>query len=209
MEYKKQVEKSHYSFESYFYPGRWMSYWYQAKEILKREKIKSILDVGPGTTVLRDSLKIHKPELDYKTLDIAEDLKPDLVGSIVNIPAQDNSVNLVSAFQVLEHIKFSDFEKALIEMKRVSNKYVFISLPHYGPSLEFSLKIPHFKVFRFALKFPRPKKHVFCGQHYWEIGKRGYSVRKIRKIISQHFVILEEYIPFENQYHRFYIMKIK
>lgn len=206
MTYEKQVNKEHYSFQSYFYPGRWMSYWYQAKEILAREDISSVLDIGSGTDMLKNTLAIHRPSVDYKTLDIAIDLEPDYLGEITKIPLEDNSKDLVCAFQVLEHISFDDFEKALLEMKRVAKKYIFISLPHFGPSFEMYIKLPRLKAFRFSIKLPRPKKHVFLGQHYWEIGKKGYSAKKIKAILEKHFQIIDEYIPFENQYHHFYIL---
>jgi len=207
MEYQKQVDKTHYSFKKYFYPGRWTSYWHQVHEISSRKEIRSVLDIGPGTVFLRDVLKNCCPEIEYKTLDIAEDVKPDIIGGVTKIPCKDNTFDCVSAFQVLEHIHFDDFEVALTEMKRVSKKYVFISLPHFGPPLQLQLKIPFLRVIKCSIKIPYPKKHVFAGQHYWEIGKRGYSPKTIRKIMQKHFKIIDEYIPFENQYHHFYILE--
>lgn len=186
-----------------------MSYWYQAKEISSKQDIKTMLDVGPGTTFMHDILKIHRPDIEYKTLDIAHDIQPDYIGEVTAIPLLDNSYDVVTAFQVLEHIEFSDFEPALLEMKRVSKKYVFVSLPHFGTSIEILFRIPPFSRVKFFLKFPRPIKHVFGGQHYWEIGKKGYSPNKIRSIMQKHFTILNEYVPFENQYHHFYILEIK
>jgi ubiquinone/menaquinone biosynthesis C-methylase UbiE len=209
MNYEPQVEQKHYSFEKYFYPGRWMSYWYQTKEIASREDITSVLDVGPGKPFLRNVLSIDRPDISYKTLDIADDLTPDIKGSVTSIPVADNTFDAVCAFQVLEHIEFKDFEVALLEMKRVSKKYVFVSLPHFGGAIEVHVRIPPLKLFRFALKIPRPITHVFNGQHYWEIGKKHYAPKKIRQIMQTHFDIIDEYVPFENQYHRFFIMKIK
>jgi Methyltransferase domain len=209
MNYEPQVEKKHYSFEKYFYPGRWMSYWYQTKEIASRDDIKTVLDVGPGQPFLRSILGMHRPDIDYKSLDIADDLAPDIKGSVTAIPLGDSSRDVVCAFQVLEHIEFKDFETALQEMKRVSSKYVFISLPHFGGSIEFQLRIPPCKRVRLALRIPRPITHVFNGQHHWEIGKKGYSPKYIRSIMEKHFAIIDEYVPFENQYHRFFIMKKK
>ncbi len=208
MNYEKQVDKSHYSFERYFYKGRWMSYWYQAKEILSKPEIKSVLDIGPGTDFLRSVIAIHRPDISYHSLDIAADVNPDIVGGVTRIPVVENSYDVVCAFQVLEHIEFKDFEIALQEMKRVSKKYVFVSLPHFGPSLELQLKVPFLPRMQFATKIPFPQKHTFGGQHYWEIGKKGYSPRKIRASLQKHFTILDEYVPFENQYHRFFITKI-
>ncbi len=207
MSYKKQVDKEHYSFEKYFFPGRWMSYWYQTKEISQRKDILTVLDVGPGTTFLKDVLRVHRPDIAYTTVDVAEDVLPDVIGSVTKLPFADNSFDAVCTFQVLEHIAFSDFEIALKEMKRVSKKYVFISLPHFGPSFEFWFKIPFIKRIKLSFKVPFRKNHVFGGQHYWEIGKRGYSPRKIRQILQKYFNIVSEYVPFENQYHHFYIME--
>ncbi len=207
MSYKKQVDKEHYSFEKYFFPGRWMSYWYQTKEISQRKDILTVLDVGPGTTFLKDVLRVHRPDIAYTTVDVAEDVLPDVIGSVTKLPFADNSFDAVCTFQVLEHIAFSDFEIALKEMKRVSKKYVFVSLPHFGPSFEFWFKIPFIKRIKLSFKVPFRKNHVFGGQHYWEIGKRGYSPRKIRQILQKYFNIVSEYVPFENQYHHFYIME--
>lgn len=209
MKYEKQVNKEHYSFERYFYKGRWMSYWYQAKEIISRPEIKTVLDIGPGTGFLKYILSIQRPDITYHTLDIAKDLNPDIHGSVTKIPLEDKSYDLVCAFQVLEHIEFSDFESALKEMSRVSKKFVFISLPHFGGAVEFQIKVPMLPRLQMALKLPRPRKHTFEGQHYWEIGKRGYSARKIRGLLSKRFTLLDEYIPFENQYHHFYFLHNK
>lgn len=207
MSYKKQVSKEHYSFEQYFYKGRWMSYWYQTNEITSRPDIKSVLDIGPGTNFLRNVVNIVRPDIEYKTLDIAADVKPDFVGGVTEIPLTENSYDLVSAFQVLEHLEFSDFEKALQEMKRVSKKYVFISLPHFGPQLTFSCKMPFLSKIQFAFKIPWPKELVFNGQHYWEIGRKGYSTKRIREVMKKYFILKNEYVPFENQYHRFFVLE--
>ena len=209
MEYVKQVAKEHYSFEKYFTSARWMSYWYQIKEITKRNDIKTVLDVGPGTTFLKDTLAIHSLDLGYKSLDIAPDLKPDYLGSVTNIPIENSMYDAVCAFEVLEHIKFKDFESALLEMSRVSKKYIFISLPHFGPSIEFLFKTPSLKRYKFAWKIPYHPVHQFRGEHYWELGKRGYSVSRIRSVLQKHFVVLDEYVPFEHQYHHFFIMEKK
>lgn len=206
-EYQQQVDKEHYSFSKYYYPGRWMSYWHETNEILFRPDIASVLDIGPGCDLLRNVLKTFAPQLEYKTLDVAADVRPDHVGSVTNIPLEENSFDAACAFQVLEHIEFSDFEIALQELKRVSRKYVIISLPHFGPQLTFQLKLPLLPKIELAAKIPFPKKLEFQGQHYWEIGRKGYPAAKIRNTLLKHFVIEKEFVPFENQYHRFFILK--
>lgn len=208
-EYTKQVDSSHYAFSSYFFPARFMSYWYQIKEITSRPEITSVLDVGPGTDMLRFMLQIHAPHITYTTVDIATDVKPDLIGSVTKLPLTDNAVDAACAFQVLEHIKFADFVPALLELRRVSKQYVLISLPHFGPSFELHFKIPFLPRVRLACKVPWKQPHAFQGQHYWEIGKKGFPVHAIRAIMSEHFTIVDEYVPFENQYHHFYILAKK
>jgi len=201
----KQVDKSAYKFERYCYPERWGSYYYQLKEVLALP-IRDLLEVGAGVGVLRDYIK-DKTNIAYKSLDVAEDLNPDILGSIAAIPLPDNSFDAVCAFEVLEHIPFDQFEKALAEISRVSKKHAVISIPHFGPPVKFAIKLPFLKEIKIAFKIPYPKEHVFNGQHYWELGKRGYSLARIRSVIKKYFIIKKEFIPWENQYHHFYVLE--
>ncbi len=201
----KQVDKKAYEFSRYCYPDRWASYYYQLREIIE-QKPSSVLEVGTGDGVVKQYLQSNT-DIEYKNLDIAEDLHPDVVGSVESIPLPDNNVDMVVAYEILEHLPFEKFEQVLKELKRVSKSSVIISLPHFGPPIKFSFKIPFLPELRFAFKIPFPKKHVFDGQHYWEIGKKGYSIRKIRSILEKYFIIQKEFIPFENQYHHFFILK--
>ena len=206
-EHEVQVKKSHYSFKGYVRKNRWMSFHYQLEEILSREDIMSVLEVGPGVPILRKLLPVFRPRIVYKSIDIAEDLNPDVIGSVTNMPESDNSYDVVCAFQVLEHIPYEDFLKALPEMKRVSKKYVLISLPHNAPHVALHLKIPFVRQTRFAWKIPYKRSHTFDGQHYWEVGKRDTPVQKVRAAMAEHFTIKKEYVPFENQSHRFYVLE--
>ena len=209
MDYTQQVDKQHYSFTGYFHKFRWMSLWYQLNEVVPRSDITKLLDVGPGSTFFKDALQSFRSDLQYESLDIASDVQPDHIGSVTSIPLPDGSYDAVCAFQVLEHIQFTDVETALLEMSRVSKKYIFISLPHNVPSFDFQIKFPGLKRWTIAVKQPFGRRHTFAGQHYWEVGKRGYSAKKIKSIFAQHFTIIADYVPFENQYHHFYILQKK
>lgn len=200
----KQVDKKHYEFRKYSRPERWVSYFHQINQVLSLEP-ESVLEIGVGDKVFGSYIK-QNTDIQYKNLDIAEDLDPDIMGSVLNIPLQDNSFDLVCAFEVLEHLPFHDFERALREMHRVARKNVVISLPHFGPPVQFFLKVPFFRALKFAFKVPYKAKHVFNGEHYWEIGKREYSTLRIRKVLSKYFTIVDEFIPFENQYHHFFML---
>lgn len=205
---EKQVDKNHYQFSHYVSKNhRWVSYFHQLDELFSLQNIQTVLEVGPGAPLIRDMLAYHRPDISYKTIDIAEDLNPDIVGSVTKMPVDDGSFNVVCAFQILEHIPYKDFPSALKEIARVSNEYALISLPHFGPSIKFQLKIPLLPLVQIAVKVPYPKYHKWNGQHHWEIGKRGFPARKIRKEFEHYFVIEKEYIPYENQCHRFYVLR--
>ncbi len=172
----KQVDKDHYTFSGYAYPGRFVSYYHQLQEVLNWNP-KTILEVGVGDRVFANYIKNNSLVM-YTSFDIAEDLNPDIVGNVTEMPFKDGDFDVVCAFEVLEHIPFELFENAIQELVRVANKAVVISLPHFGPSFEFSLKIPFFKRLKWSFKFPYHPKHVWNGEHYFEIGKKDYEVKK-------------------------------
>lgn len=203
----KQINKNDYIFNKYSFLGRWVSYYYQINEVLMLRP-KSILEVGVGDKVFSSYVK-NNSDIRYSSIDVAHDLNPDIIGSVHDIPIDDNSFDVVAAFEILEHLPFDKFENSLLEINRVSKKYAIISLPHFGPPIKMSFKIPFFKEFKISFKITYPKKHIFNGQHYWEIGKEGYSEKNIRETINKYFYIKKEFVPYENQYHHFYILEKK
>ena len=205
--FEKQVEASYYDFTHYMDPERWMSFYEQIMQFHALSPDASVLEIGAGVNINRKHVSEYLPQMTYKTLDIAEDLKPDYIGSAHDIPLPDNSSDAVFAFEILERLPFEQFEVALQELKRVTRDRVVISLPHFGPPIKFLCKIPLLPEIKFAIKIPYYRKHVFNGQHYWEIGKRGYPTKRIRSIMQKHFTLLEDFVPFENQYHHFFVLK--
>lgn len=200
----KGSNRKHYSFSKYDYKTRWISYWHQINEVLSLSP-KKVLEVGIGNKTVLNYLK--NQGIEVLTLDIDEKLKPDIVGNVLKIPFQDNSFDVILCAEVLEHLPFEEFDKALEELKRISKQYVVLSLPHFGHSIKLSFKIPLIREKRFAIRIPFPRKHHFDGEHYWEIGKKGYPLTKIERIIKKHFAVKKEFIPFENQYHHFFILE--
>lgn len=193
-----------YRFYQYDYKERWISYWHQIDEVLKlRPGI--LLEIGIGSKTVSDYFK--KQGLEVKTLDINKDLRPDFIANVISMPLANNSFDVVLCAEILEHLPFEDFEKALLELKRVSRKYVVLSLPHFGPPLKLSFKMPFLKQVKLAWKIPYYPRHTSKSPHCWEIGKKGYSSRKIKNIIKKYFKVKKEFIPFENQYHHFYILE--
>lgn len=206
-EAEQQVAKSHYGFGKYGHKSRFNSYFHQLDETLKTHPM-SVLEVGVGDKVFANFL-INNTSVAYKSLDIAADLEPDVVGSVESIPLPDDSVDTAVAFEILEHLPFEKFETCLTELGRVAKNYVVISLPHYGPPVKFLLKIPFLKELRFAKKFSNYPEHTFNGEHYWEIGKKDYPLSRIKEVLEKHFLLEKDIVPFENQYHHFFVLRCK
>ncbi len=105
---KKQVTRQHYTGTSYATKGRFASYWHQINEI-ERLQPKTILEIGIGSGFFRRELMFLEQPPDIYSIDIAQDLQPDVVADVTRLPVKSNSVDLVVAFQVLEHLPFRLF----------------------------------------------------------------------------------------------------
>ncbi len=202
-----QINRARYQSIQYDTKERFNSYWYQIHEVMLIEP-SSILEIGVGNGFVSQYLR--RMGMKITTLDINQDLKPDKVGSILAIPFQDNTFNLIACFEVLEHLPYPEFDKALKELYRVSNKYVVISLPDAERCYKLCIENNNGKGFKKYIEIPkcRGKEHVFVGKHYWEIGKKGYSLAKIcEEIKNNGFAIERTYRLFEHAYHRMFILK--
>lgn len=200
------IGKSLYRLGSYSFEGRFVSYYWQLKETLARNPA-SVLEVGIGDRVFGSFIK-NNTDIAYTSVDIAKDLHPDVVGSILELPLTDKSFDVACAFEILEHVPFEQFHYALAELVRVARTHVVISLPHFGPMISFSFKIPFLPQIQAAFKIPFPKKHIFNGHHYWEIGKRGYPASRIRNMLSVHGEIVRDVVPFGSPYHHFFVLRL-
>ena len=193
-------------FHAYDQKPRWICYWHQIDEVMRLAP-KTVLEIGIGNRLVSDYLGQHG--IQVSTLDVDASLAPDIVGSVAAIPLPAQSVDVVLCAEILEHLPFAQFETALRELDRVARSGVVLSLPHAGPYLKFGFKTFFLREGRWMWKLPWPQRHrpdAVIG-HEWEIGKRGTGARKIRRILESHFSIVRDYIPFENQYHHFYVLK--
>lgn len=211
-EFKPQVKEGHYHLSRYDDLERFISYYYQINLTRSREP-KSILEVGVGNKLVSEYLR--RAGLDVKTCDIDASLEPDYLADIRNLPLKDNLFDVVMACEVLEHIPFKDFTKALSELERVSRDYVIISLPYRHASFQAVFKFPFVRTIlrgktfldfciRIPLKFIGFEN---SGQHYWEIDGGEYKIRKIRRILKEYFEVEKEVRPVLDSYHEFFILK--
>lgn len=202
-----QIPKEHYSWE-YDSKNRWISYWHQINQVLQT-KPKRVLEIGVGNKTVTNYLKARNIEV--ITIDIDKDLSPDYLCSVTEISKhfKENSFDTILCAEILEHLPFEYFGKSLKEIQKVAKNYAIISLPYHGLNFRFSLKLPLTKERNLLIKIPLPLTHKYDGEHYWEIGKRGYPLGKILKIISKFFEIEKKYIVPETPSHTFFILKKK
>jgi ubiquinone/menaquinone biosynthesis C-methylase UbiE len=207
-EMKPQVTPDHYINSSYDTKERFISYWHQINEVISLNP-KEILEMGIGNGFVRNYLK--EKGIKIKTLDIDKRLNPDVAGSVLEIPFIDESFEVVVCYEVLEHLPYNDFPKALKEIYRVSRKHVVLSLPDVTTVYRVNIELP--KIRRPIKKliqrpFYKPDQHTFDGEHYWEIGKAGYPLERIELDIRQSGLnIIKTYRVFEFSYHRFFALE--
>ena len=206
-ETKPQVEPDHYYNIIYDTKERFCSYWHQIQEVLLL-KPSEVLEIGIGNGFVSRYLK--ERGINVTTLDIDKELKPDVVGSVLDIPFQCETFQVVTCYEVLEHLPYEDIPKALSEISRVSKQYVILSLPDVNRVYRIYLHIPKVGVIKKLIPLPRTRKpiHKFDGEHYWEIGKAGFPLEKVlNDIQKQGLQIQKTYRVFENPYHRFFVLR--
>lgn len=210
-DYTVQVQKGHYTSETgYLSPARWSTYALIISQVL-RIKPKTVLEIGPGPRVVTGALE--KMGFSVKTLDIDPSIEPDYLISATdpNINSKVGKVDLVIASEIFEHVHYADFLEASRKLLEITD-YFILTLPDTNDqSLSFGcrIRLPLLNdisaVFKIRSGYPQ---HKFDGEHYWEIGKRGYGIQKVRRDLSSAgWQIQTDFINIDNPYHHFFILK--
>ena len=107
-------------------------------KFIRRTRAESALDIGCGegytTENIRKNnkkLKIEGIEYGKKTVEKAKQLHPQITfeeGSIYKINRKEKRYDITIALEVLEHLEYPT--KGLKELKRVSKKYVLVTVPN-------------------------------------------------------------------------------
>lgn len=203
--------KQIYTTTNYLSVDRFISLQQQINTILQLKSINKICEIGKGNGFFNMIVK----SLGYNVLSVDYDksLEPDIHCSVLDLKQKiDEKFDAVVAFQVLEHIPFENFELALENMKSISKKYVIISLPFAGITAKLLFYLFKHKPRFLHLSYRIPmfwKKHIFHGEHYWEIGKKGYPRKKIKNLLKKHFILKNEWLLPSSHYHIFYLCEIK
>lgn len=209
--YTIQVSLEHYDFNKYVHLDRWISFYYQVKEVvdlaerLSKKKL-NILEIGVGNKITASVLKGlgHK----VKTLDIDPVLKPDFVGSLPGLEVvKGKHFDCVLCFEVLEHIKAEDVGQSLKNISKITDNAI-ISVPNKGITFSMGVKLWFFHSRSIFISFPTTfLKHKFNGEHHWELEDSIRSWNWLKNIIGKtEFTIFNNYRLPLNPYHRFIVL---
>ncbi|MFA7628074.1 MAG: class I SAM-dependent methyltransferase [Candidatus Dojkabacteria bacterium] len=154
------------------------------------EDVTSIADIGCGNGLflryINDNLEID----DLVGVDFSEKAMEELkldkkVGDITNIPLGNNSYDLVSALEVLEHLDLDEYQRAREELIRVSRGYILVSTP-FNEDLELEF-----------VKCPKCKTEFNSSHHKW-----SFTEERIRGLFEDrgYDCIGVEYISKRNIY---------
>ncbi len=200
-----QVGAEHYG-RRYDHKHRWLGYFYQISTVLDLAP-HAVLEVGPGNGLVASYLRDNGVQV--TTADIDRKLKPTVVASITDLPFEQGVFDVSMACEVLEHLPFDDFPQALRELARVSKKYVLVSLPDARRTLaHFVVKLPFLPEWKFRGRLMKGGAHVFDGQHYWEIGKRGFPPSRVRdEIRNAGLTITKEFAAEDAPFYHFFLME--
>lgn len=173
--------------------------YYQFRDLQGLPECRSILLIGPGQGL--DTQILRWRGYDVMTFDIDDTFQPDVSGSVHKMGMfTTGQFDAVIASHVLEHLAEPLLDRSLREIARIG-RYAIIYLPVHGRHIQLRL-IPGFMGLDFSLVFDlfsywkKPDgitPHYMAGQHYWEVGMRGFRVRDLIRRMSPYFEIVSVY----------------
>jgi len=190
-----------------------MSFVYQVTSISDLE-VHKVAEIGVGPGVVRGMMKSTYPDCEYTTIDIDPALAPDICASVTDLPVEDKAYDALFCCQVLEHLPYEQFDICIRELCRVTKKRLIVSLPDVSPF--FYLRVykgrrllgPLWKGLSLPNLFPAEHDISSHGQHYWEIGAKGYRVSRIIKDLEKNGAkVIDHFRMTERNYWHFFLLE--
>jgi len=160
---------------------------------------RKILNIGPGQGLDVEVMKWRGYEV--TTIDIDPVFSPDVVGSVNDMKMFENKqFDIVIASHVLEHLPPKYLDSAISEISR-TGRYALIYLPCSGIFLKLSIET-NFRglkatiIASIARIFSKPDKQrpkYMEGQHYWEVGVKGFTKIDLLERFREHFSVRKAY----------------
>jgi hypothetical protein len=173
--------------------------YYQYKDVQTFNGCSKILIVGSGQGL--DKVVFEWRGYDVTTIDIDSTFDPDYTGSVHDLNMFDTGqFDVVIASHVLEHLAEPYLDSALQEIARVGHN-ALIYLPVYGKHLQWRFmtgarKFDLSMIMDLGNIFHRPdgiSLRYSQGQHFWEVGMRGFKVKDLKKRFTTYFKIIRLY----------------
>ena len=183
----------------------WEFYWYQQKlmEGLVRPGEDELLEMGIGSGFAANYCR--SKGLDVTTIDIDDEKNPDIVANVVTYDFE-RSYDHLMAFEILEHIPYSEFEKIIRKVPRLVRKHAFISLPRNEEVVfKLDLKIP--RIPRINLEWRRLKKKITTKAHHWEMDFREHTVASVEALFEDAGLSVVRKLTCD--YVRFYALEVR
>lgn len=215
---REKLERVHVDYQSskYISKKRWISYWHQINETALTGKDSTVLEIGPGNNIVKNVLigMDHR----VKTADFDAKTHPDYLTDVRSLSSVvKEQFDVVLCCQILEHIPFEHVQTVLHDLLTVSHKHLIVTLPYttlgtFSPYFVIKL-LPFLKPFSWLHIFQLfSKNHEITSidGHQWEIGKKGYPLKKIKECFKQAgWMVEKEYPIFENPYHYMFVCRKK
>lgn len=154
--------------------------------------VESLLEVGCGDGRILNRLKgkyekICGLDISYNALEHVKTSK--VQGSLENLPFLDNSFDILICCEVLEHLPYPIYKKAIKELERVSKKYIIISVPNKENLGSRMVKCPKCGCssheWRHLRSFNKEKlKNLFT----------GFKIEKTKNHLAEQFIFVNTFI---------------
>jgi hypothetical protein len=164
-------------------------------------KNDSILEVGVGTGFTKNYL-LNKG-FNIKTIDIDVDKNPDIVENIVNAQSIILNYDALLAFNIFEHIPYSEFLEVIEKLNDSGVSKIFIGLPIFKKIIfQFYFSFILFKPININIYKKRKK---LSANHFWEIDYKDIHLNKIIEDFNTRGFQCKEKIKYINQQYLYFI----
>lgn len=199
------------SFE-YVNKNRMISFYNQQRLLRALEHpVHDILEIGIFQSLLTEILR--RQGYQVTTADNDPDLNPDIVLDLTQpFSLETDRYDVIVLFQVLEHIPYDQFERAVQRLVQSTRRYIVISLPYasWYFNLHLNTMLSPGRPRNLFLQIPHFWSHTptLPDEHHWEIGLKDYPLNRIQASLrATGLHIQREFQDPLHPYHYFFVLE--
>ena len=158
------------------------------------DDVKSIIDIGCGNGIITNMLsaKYDVTGVDRSEKALSFVTTKKILSDAEQIPVKDNSYDLVFSSEMLEHLDDDSLNLAIREMKRISKKYILISVPNGENPMKNSIQCPKCK-------------HIYARSYHLQ----SFKLNKLVKLFPEYKLLKYKTSGIKVRYYRPFILKLK